>query len=147
MFSKKKFFKKDKRQILYLTHAGITMQDGEIQRELLKETRSTRKALELAIIIKMGIRNQFQISGTAAHSTSNQAANMSVNGIQISWKRPRKSSYSFVKPTICPNCGYGCSAIHRQNCPARGKNCKNCGIAYPFAKVCSTKVQMRPNQE
>ena len=32
--------------------------------------------------------------------------------------------------------GYGWSASHRQNCPARGKNLKNCGIANHFAKVC-----------
>ena len=43
---------------------------------------------------------------------------------------------NLVKPTIYPNCGYGWSAAHRQNCPARGKNCKNCGIANHFAKVC-----------
>ena len=27
------------------------------------------------------------------------------------------------------------NASHRQSCPARGKNCKNCGIANQFAKV------------
>ena len=40
-----------------------------------------------------------------------------------------------MKPTICPNCGYGWSAAHQQNCPARGKNSKNCGIVNHFAKV------------
>ena len=44
--------------------------------------------------------------------------------------------HRLVKPTICPNCGYGWSASHRQNCPARGTNCKNCGIANHLAKVC-----------
>ena len=37
---------------------------------------------------------------------------------------------------IFSNCGYGWSPFHRQKCPARGKNCKNCGIANHFAKVC-----------
>ena len=46
------------------------------------------------------------------------------------------STNQFLKPTICPNSGYGWSALHRQNCPARGKNCKNCGIVNHFAKVC-----------
>ena len=32
------------------------MQDGEIQRELLKETRTAKKALEVAMNIVMGIR-------------------------------------------------------------------------------------------
>ena len=49
-----------------------------------------------------------------------------------------------MKPTICPNCGYGWSAAHRQNCPARGKNCKNCGIANHFAKVCKKPKQFKP---
>ena len=31
------------------------MQDGEIQRELLKETRTAKKALEVAMNIEMGI--------------------------------------------------------------------------------------------
>ena len=37
--------------------------------------------------------------------------------------------------------GYGWSALHRQNCPARGKNCKNCGIDNHFAKVCRKPEQ------
>ena len=83
------------------------MQNGEIQRELLKETRSAKQALEVAINIDMDIQNQLKISGTAAHSTSNQAANMSVNSIHNSCNRPRPSSNTFVKPTICLNCVYG----------------------------------------
>ena len=47
----------------------------------------------------------------------------------------------FVKPASCPNCGYGWNPSHRQNCPARGKNCKNCGIANHFAKVCRKSKQ------
>ena len=38
-------------------------------------------------------------------------------------------------------------ASHRQTCPARGKNCKNCEIAIHFAKVCrKTKLQLKPKQ-
>ena len=58
------------------------MKDGEIQIELLQETRSAKKVLEMAINIKMGIQDQLKISGTAAHSTSNKVANMSINNIQ-----------------------------------------------------------------
>ena len=57
------------------------MQDGEKQRELLKETGSTKKALEVAINIEMGIQNRLKIAGTAAQTNSNQAANTSVNSI------------------------------------------------------------------
>ena len=86
--------------------------------------------------IEMGIQNQLKISGTTVQSTTNEIITTSVNNIQGSWNRSRPSTNQFVKPTICPNCGYGWSATHRQNCRARGKNCKNCGIANHFAKVC-----------
>ena len=93
------------------------MQDGEIQNELLKETRSAKKALEVEINIEMGI--QLKISTTADYNVLNQAANTSINDNQNSRNRPRPTSNTFVKLTIC---GYGWSACHNQNCPARGKN-------------------------
>ena len=114
-------------------------------RELLKETRSAKKALEVAINFEMGIQNRLKISGKSTHATLNQAPNISVNSNQNSLNRPRPSSNTSAKPTICPNCGYGLSVSHRQNCFGHGKNCKNGGIANHFAKVCrKTKVQMKP---
>ena len=104
------------------------IQDVEIQRELLKETRTAKKALEVAMNNEMGIQNQLKMSGTAAQTTTNEITSTTVNNVQGLWNRSRPSTNQFVKPTICPNCGYGWSASHRQNCPARGKNCKNCGI-------------------
>ena len=86
--------------------------------------------------IEMGIQNQLKISGTAIHLTTNEITTTSENNIQGSWNRSRPPTNQFVKPTVCPNCGYGWSAAHRQNCPAGGKNRKNCGIADHFAKVC-----------
>ena len=59
-----------------------------------------------------------------------------MNNVQGSWIRSRPSTNQYVRPKIFPNCGYGWSASHRQNCPARGKNCKNFGIVNHFAKVC-----------
>ena len=112
------------------------MQDGEIQMELLKETRTAKKALEVAMNIEMGIQIQLKISGTSAHSTTNEITSESVNNVQGSWNISRLLTSQFVKPTICTNCGYGWSAAHRQNCPARGKNFKNCVMANHFAKVC-----------
>ena len=121
------------------------MQDVENQRELLKETRSAKKALEVAMNIEMGIQNQLKMSGTVAYSTSNQIANISINIIQNACNRYQPSTSNFVKPTIPPNCGYGWSATHSQNYPTGGKNCKNCGIANQFAKVFrKTKQQMKP---
>ena len=121
------------------------MQDGEIQRELLNETRTARKALEIAMNIKMGIQNLLKISGSPASTTTNEITSQTINNVQGSWNRSRASTNQFVKPTICPNCGYGWSPFHRQTCPARGKNCKNCGIANHFAKVCrKTKEPIKP---
>ena len=115
------------------------MQDGEIQRELLKETRDAKKALEVAINIEMGIQTQLKISGTPTTNSTNEVH--SINNVQGSWNRNRPSTNQFVKPTICPNCGYGWNPSHRQNCPARGKICKNCGISNHFAKVCRKPKQ------
>ena len=84
----------------------------------------------------MGIQNKLKISGTTIHQTTNEITTTSVNNIQGSWNRSRPSTSQFVKPIVCPNCGYGWSAAHQQKRPARGKNCKNCGIANHFAKVC-----------
>ena len=112
------------------------MQDGEIKRELLKETRTAKKALEIAMNIEMGIQNQLTKSGTSGQTATNEIMSASVNNVQGSWNRSRPSTNQFVKPTTCLNCGYGWSTSQRQNCPARGKTCKNCGIANHFAKVC-----------
>ena len=101
------------------------MRDGEIQKELLKETRTAKNALEVAMNIEIGIQNQLKISETATHQTTSEITIISINNLQGSWNRSGPSTNNLVKPTICPNCGYGWSAAHRQNCPARGKNCKN----------------------
>ena len=83
------------------------MQDGKIQRELLKETRTAKKALEIAMNIEMRIQNQLKISGTSAPTSTNQITSASVNNVQGSWNRSRPSTNQFVKPATCPNCGYG----------------------------------------
>ena len=91
--------------------------------------------------IEMGIQNQLKISGTPTPTTTNEISSQSINNVQGSWNRSRAPTNLFVKPTICPDCGYGWTPSHRQNCPARGKICKNCGIANQFAKVCRKSKQ------
>ena len=121
------------------------MQDGEIRRELLKETRMAKTALEIAMNIEMGIQNQLKKSGSPASTTTNEITSQTMNNVQGSWNRSRASTNQSVKPTICPNCGFGWSPSHRQKCPARGKNCKKCGIANHFAKVCrKSKEPIKP---
>ena len=119
------------------------IQDGEIQRELLKETRTAKWALEIAMNIEMGIQNQLKISGTSAEMTTNEITSTTVNNVQGSCNRSRPSTNQYVKPSICPICGYGWSASHRQNCPARGKNCKKCGIANHFENLI-TNINRNP---
>ena len=68
------------------------MQDGEIQRELLMETRTAKKALEIDMNIEMGIQNQLKISGTSAQTTTNEITNASVDNVQGSWNRSRQST-------------------------------------------------------
>ena len=112
------------------------MLDGEIKRELLKETRTAKKTLEIAMNTEMGIQNQLKVSGISAQTITNEITSASVNNVQGYWKRSRPSTNQFVQPTTSQRCGYRWSASHRQTCPARGKNCKICGIANHFAKVC-----------
>ena len=54
------------------------LQDGEIQRERLKETRTAKKALEVAMNIEMGIQNEMKISGTAIYQTTNEITTTSI---------------------------------------------------------------------
>ena len=95
-----------------------------------------KKISEVAMNIEMVIQNQLKISGTTVHSTTNEITTTSVNNIHEFWNRSRPPMNQIVKPTICPNCGYGWSTAHRQNCPGLWRNCKNCAIANHFAKVC-----------
>ena len=68
------------------------MQDGEIQSELLKETRTAKKALEVAMNIEMDIQNQLKKSGTSTQTTTNKITSASVNNVQGSWNRSRPST-------------------------------------------------------
>ena len=65
------------------------MQDGETQRELLKGTRTAKKALEVVMNIEMGIQNQLKISGTPTPTTTNEISSQSINNVQGSWNRSR----------------------------------------------------------
>ena len=124
------------------------MQDGEIQRELLKQTRTAKKSLEIAMNIERVIQNQLKISGISSQLTTNEITSATVNNVQGWWNRTRSSNNHSVKAKISLNCGCGWSQSHRQNCPARGKNCKNCGIANHFARsVENQKLNINRSQE
>ena len=99
----------------------------------------------MALNVEMGIQNQLKASRTAIHQNTNEITTTSVNNVQSSWNRSRPVTNNFIKPTICPNCGYGWRNLHCQTCPAHGKNCKNCGVANHIAKVCrKPKQHLKP---
>ena len=120
------------------------MQDEEIQRVLLKEARTPKKALERPINIEKDIQNQVKISETLAKKVLNQLANPSINSIEKPWNNPRTIVNKF-KPKICPICRYTWSPSHCQDCPEREKTAKNLRVANHFAKNCrKTKNPMKP---
>ena len=124
------------------------MQDGEIQRELLKETRTAKKALEIAMNIEMGIKNQLKIFGSPASTTTKEITSQMINNVQGSWNRSRASTNQFVKPTICPNSGYGWSPFHRQKCPAVARTVKTAESLTTLQKLFENpKNLLNPNPE
>ena len=111
------------------------MQNEDIQKEFLKETVEPDKALAIAINFEMGTLNQFKMnaSKTEFNSTVNQVQRMRItNATPFS----TMNTTARKKPTTCHFCGMNWTPEHRNRCPARGKNCNNCGIGNHFAKVC-----------
>ena len=121
------------------------IQDGDIQRELLKETVSPTKALEVAIHIEIGARNQKKINQNL--KTNTQLVNF-VNNFQgyngnenyqqscKDFTRYPTVPQNFQYNSICANGTRRWSPNHRQICPANGKKCNNCEITGHFAKKC-----------
>ena len=111
----------------------------EIQRELFKQTVESRQALDLAINMELGMRNQHHIQQQKktlipASVIANQLPN-----------NPRSSNWSFSnklqKPNnrsslFCSNCGWNSLSNLQDKCIAKSKICNNCGLINHFAKVC-----------
>ena len=115
------------------------LMDPEIQKELLKQTVEPRQALELAINMELGIRNQHQIQH---HNKIAVPAN--VNAVQFNnnsrnpyWQNTNNASKQNNRSTLyCSNCGGIWLPNHREKCIAKGQTCNNCGLLNHFAKVC-----------
>ena len=123
----------------------LNINDHDTQRQLLKETVSPTKALDVAINMEMGAQNQQKI-----HQSLNTTA-QSVNAVNNFQGRNRNvncqhSCKNFTRyPTvpqnyqcasICTNCGQRWSHNHRQICPANGTKCNNREITGNFARKC-----------
>ena len=123
----------------------LNMMDHDAQKELLRETVSPTKALEVAIQIEMGAQNQQKINKNLYIATNlvNAVNNLQTRNRNANYQPTRKyfTRYPTVPQnyqynSICANCGQLWSHNHRQICPANGKKCNNCGITEYFAKKC-----------
>ena len=120
--------------------------DPEIQKELLNQTVEPRQALELAITMELGMRNQHQIQ---QHNKIVVPAN--VNAVQFNnnsrkpyWQNNNHVSKQNNRSTLyCSNCGGVWLPNHRERCIAKGKTCNNCGLLNHFAnaKVCRKELK------
>ena len=79
---------------------NANMQNGKIQRKLLKETRTAKKALEISMNIEVGIQNQLKIYGISAQSTTNKITSATVNNVQGSWNRTRRLIISSSQQSV-----------------------------------------------
>ena len=132
----------------------LNMTDHETQKELLKETVESSKALEIAIQMEMGAQNQHKIkqilmSGSNSVNLINnyQIRNRNTNAQQTKrdFTRCAAVPQNYQYTSICVNCGLRWSHNHKQIFPANGKKCNNCGITGHFARK-SRKPIKSPGQ-
>ena len=84
------------------------LMDPEIRKELLKQTVEPRQALELAIIMELGMRNQHQIQqhNKIVVTTNVNAVQFANNSRIPYWQNPNNVSRQNNRSTLyCSNCG------------------------------------------
>ena len=130
-------------RVVFITNLLVS----EIQKELLKQTVDPRQSLELAINIKLGIRNQHQMQ---LHNKIVIPAN--VNAVQFSsssrtpnWQNSKNAPRQNNRSTLyCSNCGGIWLPNNRNKCIPKGKICNNCGLLNHFTKVCRKPKNVKP---
>ena len=110
--------------------------DPEIQKELLKQTVEPRQALELAINIELGMRNQHQIQ---QHNKIVVPTN--INAVQFADHSRTPYTNNALRQNnrstlYCSNCREILLPNDREKCIAKGNTCNKCGFLNHFAKVC-----------
>ena len=95
------------------------MRDMEIQKELLKKTITASKALEIAIFIETGIRNQLTIRSEDNSMVYIVGRTEPVCFVNTTPKRTLRQNWQAKKTTVsqnsgtCKNCGWKWSTDHR----------------------------------
>ena len=112
------------------------MQDARFRENYWKKRDRLKRLWKWQRILRWASKISWRCQELLFTRLQNEVTTTSITNIQSSWNRSRALTSNFTNSTICPNCGYGWSATHRQNCPARGKSCKKCGFANHFKKVC-----------
>ena len=120
------------------------MLDDGIQRELLRDTVDTERALSIAVNMEMGHQNQQRISSNNNSGTNSTAITAIQSFNRFRGENTRGNSSGRVtinRAAICQciGCGQTWTTTHRQICPALGKKCNHCGLLNHFAKVCRKK--------
>ena len=123
----------------------LNMIDHETQKELLKETVESSKALEIAIQMEMRAQNQQEINQNLRPTTNSvnvvnnylpRNRNANAQQTRRDLARYPNGSQNYQYSNNCTNCGQRWSHNHRQICPKNGKKFNNCGIIGHFARKC-----------
>ena len=121
----------------------LHMINHETQKEFLRETVETSKALEIAIQMEMGAQNQQKINQNLMPATNSvnvvnnylpRNRNANAQQTRRDFTRYPTVPQNYPYSSICSNCGQRRSYNHRQICPENGKKCKNCRIIGHFAR-------------
>ena len=115
------------------------MLDGDIQRELPRDTVEPERALSIAVNMEMGNQNQQRITSNNGANGSRVNAIQQFNRFRGAGTRGNQSSRAVVNRGSvgqCRGCGQVWTTTHRQVCPAMDKKCNYCGLQNHFSKVC-----------
>ena len=126
------------------------MLDDDIQRELLRDTVDSERALSIAVNMEMGHLNQQRISSNNGATSSTVNAIQSINSFRGAGVRGNQSSRTVVNRVSvgqCRGCGQAWTTTHRQVCPAMCKKCNHCGLLNHFNKVCRRKLNNARNTQ
>ena len=128
------------------------MIDPEIQKELLKVMLSPERALEVAIGIELGARNQLTILSKNALTPMDKQENvMAVSSSRFrgTGRPSRINTSTMARQTShnCRNCGQLWTIDHRSKFQAMGQTCRRCNKPNHFARVCKSILNRPTNTQ